>query len=98
MSYGLSEHNPADQATKPIVMENMKNSRWFCGPKRWLLQNKDHDTRETSNNDKQVAQEYGLVVTRKWQRHSTYTYCKTLALKSLPKTQSGVIWFKALCA
>lgn len=65
MRYGPLEHNPADQATREIAIENMKNSRWFCAPKRWLLQSKDHDTRETSNIHKQVAQEYGLVVTLK---------------------------------
>lgn len=97
-SYGLLEHNPADQATRPFVVENMKNSRWFYGPKRWLLQSNDHDTRETSNIDKQFADEYGLVMTWKWQRHSAYTYCKDIGTERFTKTQPGVIWFQALCA
>lgn len=58
MSYGLLEHNPVDQATRPIAIENMENWKLFFAPKRWLLQSKHHATRETSNIDKQVAQEY----------------------------------------
>lgn len=37
-SYVPSEHNPADQATRPVSVESMKNSLWLCGPKQWFHQ------------------------------------------------------------
>ena len=34
-SYVPSQHNPADQGTKPILPEAMKESLWLHGPKSW---------------------------------------------------------------
>ncbi|XP_065944078.1 uncharacterized protein [Magallana gigas] len=60
-SYVPSEHNPADQSTRPIAVENMKNSPWLCGPKRWFLESKDQGKTDISDHDKQMPQEYDLV-------------------------------------
>lgn len=50
-SFVPSEHNPANQTTRPIAVENMKNSPWLCGPKRWFLESKDQGKTDISDND-----------------------------------------------
>ena len=56
-SYVPSQHNPADQGTKPILPEAMKESLWLHGPKSWTA-----DTFSERNHEPEVnSLEYQLV-------------------------------------
>lgn len=80
-SYVPSEHNPADQSTRPIAVENMKNSPWLCGPKRWFLESKDQGKTDISDNDEQMPQEYDLVDSENDREIRRTLIVKTLHIK-----------------
>ena len=63
-SYVPTQHNPADQGTKPILPEAMKESQWLCGPKFWTSETPSKERCESEN----YLPEYELIDTEKTMR------------------------------
>nr|XP_022331795.1 uncharacterized protein LOC111129629 [Crassostrea virginica] len=60
-SYVPTQHNPADQGTKPILPEAMKESQWLCGPKFWISETPSKERCESEN----YLPEYELIDTER---------------------------------